>query len=129
VYVHFLISFTISCLIALTYSFFAMQFVVLRVLYPWLWTDARDMRATARAELAGVEIRLTWFQFLAALIPLGAAVMMVAEGPQEFKEGYRIFRLLVTALIALGMTGLGMAIAVSRRLHETLAALTGGERS
>ena len=31
---HFLISFTLSGLIAMTYSLFAIQFVVLRVLYP-----------------------------------------------------------------------------------------------
>jgi hypothetical protein len=65
---------------------------------------------------------------LAVLIPLAAAVLMVAVGPEEFREGYRPFRVLVTALIALGMTGLGVAMALSRRLHETLAALTGGER-
>jgi len=125
VYHHFLISFTISGVIALTYSFFAMQYVSLRVLYPQLWTDARDVRATARAELAGIDRRLAWFQILAVLIPLSAAVLMVGVGPEEFTEGYGTFRLLVTAMIALGMTGLGVAMVVSRRLHETLAALTG----
>ncbi len=67
---------------------------------------------------------------LAVLIPLLAAVLMVGVGPEEFtKAGYRTFRLLVTALIALGMAGLGVAMAVSRLLNDTLAALTGGERT
>ena len=128
VYRHFLISFTISGVIALTFSAFAVQFVALRVLYPWLWTDASDLRSTARSELAGQDRRLAWFQLLSVLIPLAAAVLMVGVGPEEFKEGYRPFRLLVTALIALGMAGLGVAMTVSRRLHEMLAALRGGER-
>jgi serine/threonine protein kinase len=128
VYHHFLISFTISGLIALTYSFFVIEFVVLRVLYPFFWTDTRDLRAVRRSELAGTDRQLAWFQMLAVLIPLAAAVLMVAVGPEEFRDGYRPFRVLVTALIALGMTGLGVAMAVSRRLHETLGALAGGER-
>jgi hypothetical protein len=37
---------------------------------------------------------------------------------------YRTFRLLVTALIALGMLGLGVAIAVTSRLRQTSAVLT-----
>ncbi len=126
VFRHFLISFTISGLIALTYSFFVAQYVTLRILYPTLWTDARDLRQTARAELAGLDGRLAWFQTLAVLIPLAAAVLMVGIGPEEFSSGYRTFRVLVTALIALGMAGLGVTMQVSRRLQETLTALTGG---
>ena len=129
VFRHFLISFTISGLIALTYSFFGAQYLALRVLYPVLWTDARDLRQTARAELAGLDSRLAWFQALAVLIPLAAAVLMVGIGPEEFSSGgYSTFRALVTALIALGMAGLGVTMQVSRRLQETLTALTGGER-
>ena len=98
-----------------------------QVLYPSLWGDTRQFRATVRNELAGIERRLAAFQLLAVLIPLSAAVLMVAVGPEDFREGYRPFRILVTTLIALGMTGLGVAMAVSRRLRETLAAMTGGE--
>lgn len=126
VYGQFLISFTISGLIALTYSFFAVQFLVLRILYPTLWTDVRTVHAVARQELQGTRERLSRFQFLAVLIPLLSAALMVGIGAEEFDSSeYRTFRLLVTALITLGMTGLGMAMVVSRRLNETLAALTG----
>jgi serine/threonine protein kinase len=124
VYVQFLISFTISGLIALTYSFFAIQYLVLRVLYPTLWTDARQIHAVAREELRGTRDRLGLFQFLAVLIPLAAAVLMVGIGGEGFDSAdYRTFRLLVTVLITLGMTGLGVAMLVSRRLTETLSAL------
>src|SRR5205085_9953182 len=97
------------------------------VLYPSHWSDTRDLRTAVSSELAGVDGWLPSFQMLAVLIPLAAAVLMVGVRPEEFREGYGPFRLLVTALIALGMTGLGVAMAVSRRLRETLAALTGGE--
>jgi hypothetical protein len=129
VFGHFLISFSVSGLIALTYSFLAMQFVVLRVLYPSVWIDARDLRATARTELRGLDLRLALCQFLAVLIPLAGALLMIGVGPESFQAAdYRTFRFLVTALIALGMVGLGVAIVVTRRLRQTLTVLTGGER-
>jgi hypothetical protein len=121
---HFLICCTISGLIALTYSYFAAQFVVLRFYYPILWLDAPDVKATARAELAGRDLQMTWFQTLAVLIPLAAAVLMIGVGPEEFADGYGTFRALVTALIALGMAGLGVTLAVNRRLQDILRVLT-----
>ena len=80
VYGHFLISFTISGLIALIYSYCAMQYLVLRVLYPALWTEARDSAATAWEELRGTRGRLVRFQLLAVLIPLVAATLMLGLG-------------------------------------------------
>ena len=44
-YWRFLFSFTVSGLIALTYSVIATEFVVVRVLYPGLWLDARGLRS------------------------------------------------------------------------------------
>jgi hypothetical protein len=127
VFDHFLVSFTVSGLIALTYSVFAVQFLVLRVLYPRLWFDAQGLRQTAHTELRGLGRRLGLLQFLAVLIPLAGAVLMVDVGPEAFTpSSYRTFRLLVTALIALGMFGLGVAMLVSGRLTQTLAAFTGG---
>jgi hypothetical protein len=121
VYRHFVISFTISGLIALTYSFFAVQYVVLRVLYPALWAGA----GAARQELQGMGVRLAWFQLLAGMIPLAGAVLMVGIGEEGLiPVADRSFRLLVTVLIALGMTGFGVALAVSRRLNDTVQAFT-----
>jgi serine/threonine protein kinase len=130
VYGHFLISFTVSGLIALTYSFLVIQFLVLRVLYPRLWIEAGDMQPTARAELRGIDRRLALFPFVAALIPLAGALLMICVGPDpSFRgEDYQTFRLLVTALIALGMTGLGVAIGVTSLLRRTVAVLMGAER-
>lgn len=129
VFVQFLISFTISGLIALTYSLLAMEYLVLRVLYPRLWIDAGDVRPAARLELRGLDRRLGLVQFLAVLIPLAGALLMIGEGPDSFERAdYQTYRLLVTALIGLGMLGLGVAIAVTGRLRQTLAVLTGSQR-
>jgi hypothetical protein len=125
VFGHFLLSFTLSGLIALTYSFLAIQFLVLRVMYPRFWIDPDDLRATARTELGHLDRRLALFQFLAVLIPLAGALLMIGVGPETFQTAsYQTFRLLVTALIALGMLGLGVAIAVTNRLRQTAAVLT-----
>ncbi len=124
VYGHFALSFTISGLIALTYSFLAVQFLVLRVLYPRLWVDARELRDRAATELSHVRARLRWAQLLAGLIPLTGAVLMVAVGPEQ-AASYGVFRILVTALIALGMLGFGLALATSSRIERCVAAFTG----
>jgi len=77
---HFLVSFTISGLIALTYSVFAVQFVVLRVLYPRLWLGTSSPRQVARGEVGWVEGRLRLLQFLAVLIPLAGAAAAAGRG-------------------------------------------------
>jgi eukaryotic-like serine/threonine-protein kinase len=129
VFGHFVLSFTLSGLIALTYSFLAMQFLVLRVLYPRFWIDAANLHETVRFELGTLDRRLGLFQFLAVLIPLAGAVLMIGVGPETFQEGeYRTFRLLVTILIALGMTGLGVALVAVSQLRRTSEVLTGRER-
>jgi len=128
VFGHFLVSFTVSGLIALTYSVYAALYVVLRVLYPQCWTDAAGLRRQARAELGPLARRLWVLQLLAGLIPLAGAILMVGVGPEDVTAGYRRFRLLVTTLIALGMVGFGVAMTLSGLLTQTLTALTGGSR-
>jgi hypothetical protein len=124
VFWRFLFSFTISGLIALTYSVIAVEFVVVRVLYPGLWLDARSLTSTARSDLAREEGRLAVLQFLAVLIPLMGASLILGVGPEEFTpSSYRTFRLLVTTLLAAGMIGLGLALLAGHELRHTVAAL------
>lgn len=123
-FLHFLISFSISGLIALTYAVFAAQYIAVRILYPQLWTDPQAFHATARKELQSQHRQLWIFQLLAGLIPLGGAVLMVGIGPNAV-ESYGTFRVLVTGLIALGMAGFGLAIGVSQYLNHVVASLTG----
>lgn len=123
---HFVFSFTISGLIALTYTVLAAEYVVLRVFYPMLWLDARQLRSTARRELDQEEGRLGLLQFLAVLIPLAGATLMIGVAPEAMPvEDYRTFRWLVTALLGLGMLGLGLTLWTTQQLRHTMAVLVG----
>ncbi|HEV3115875.1 MAG TPA: serine/threonine-protein kinase [Gemmataceae bacterium] len=120
VWIHFLTSFTISGLIALTYSYFATQIVVLRVLYPRFWVNPSGLREKSAEELG--QPRLWLFQLLAGVIPLAGAVLLVAVGPET--SGDRLFRVLAMALILLGMAGFGLAVLANNFLAQTIAVLT-----
>jgi hypothetical protein len=120
VYGHFLISFAISGLIAITYSVLAVEFVVVRVLYPGLWLDARQMHALAGRELGGRQAQLSALQFCAVLIPLAGATLLLW---MPATDSELTFRLLVTALLALGMAGLGLALVAGTELRQTVAVL------
>jgi hypothetical protein len=126
VYAHFLISFTLSGLIAMTYTYFGVQFVALRSLYPRFWADPQDLHRDIAAELRERSPRLALFQLLAGVIPLAGAILLVVVGPEL--TGYLAFRLLAASLILLGMVGFGIAIAANKFLAETLSVLTGADR-
>ena len=59
------ISFTVSGLIALTYSMLSVQWLSLCVIYPRLWCDRQGFRETAALELRAVPQRLRLLQVLA----------------------------------------------------------------
>jgi serine/threonine protein kinase len=122
VFWHFLFSFTISGLIAGTYSVLAIEFVIIRVLYPTLWLDARRLRQVAREELAKAEGLLAVLQFCAVLIPAAGVALMVGVGAELQTDG--MFRFLVTTLLILGMMGLGLALWTGNQLRQTVRALT-----
>jgi serine/threonine protein kinase len=122
VWVHFLISFTISGLIALTYSYFAIQVVVLRILYPRFWVSPSGLREKIAEELTAHRPKLWLFQLLAGVIPLTGAVLLVGVGPEV--SGDRAFRLLAMTLILLGMAGFGLAVLANNFLAQTIAVLT-----
>ena len=124
VFMHCLMAYTISGLIAVTYNMFAHQFLALRIQYPRLWVDGRRFAQLARLELAGMDRSLTFLQLLAVLLPLaGGAALLLGGNP----EHYGTFRLLVIALMGLGMSGFGLALVLSNQLSQTLTALTGGK--
>jgi len=123
VFLHFVFSFSISGLIALTYSGLAVQWVVLRVIYPRMWADGSGFRETARQELTDIDRRLRAWQFLAGLIPMAGASLVIGVQPEE--EFSVWLRILAIALIALGMAGLGLGLFVGSRIQQVLAALRG----
>jgi hypothetical protein len=119
-WMHFIASFTLSCLIALAYSLCGSQFVIQRALYPRMWDDVRHFTAVARKELAPMAARLVWIQRLAgsALI---AAILVLGTS----RDTLWVFRGLVIGLILLGMFGYQLATRVTRSLTDIVIALTG----
>ncbi len=122
---HFFLSFALSGLIASTYAYFVAQFVVLRVLYPQMWSDPSSARSVTQQELRGFAPRLRRYQSLAILIPLLGAAMLIGAGPDQLTL---TFRLLVTSLIVLGLAGFALTTVVCNRLTRVLTLLTGQER-
>jgi hypothetical protein len=119
--IHFFFSFLISGLIASTYAYLAVQFVVLRVLYLQMWSDPSAVRRQAQQELAGVAGRLRLAQFMAVLIPLLGAGLLIGAGPDQLSVS---FRLLLTGLMVLGIAGFAMATRVCTGLARVLTLLT-----
>jgi hypothetical protein len=124
VFGHFVIDFAISGLIALSYSYFAVETILLSVLYPRLLVGQPRPRETARHELRGVRLRVRVAQVAAGIIPLAGAALLVAVGPDEVTS-YGMFRVLVMLLIGVGMLGFCLSIRLSSALHRILAALGG----
>jgi serine/threonine protein kinase len=123
---HFMLSHLVSGLIALAYSLCATSFVVLRVLYPKLWSDTRELVSTAREELAPMRYLLTVAQSLAASVPLAAATILVVERQTDQPA----FVWLTTALITMGLVGFVTATTVVRRLEQIVQLFSkGGSRS
>lgn len=128
VFVHFGISFFLSWIVALTYSFLYVQFAVVGVIYPQLLLGDEDSQGTATRELAGVSGRLQLFQALAGLIPLLAATMLLgADSLVPMQNHFDAYRWLLIGLIASGIIGFLVALRASTVLGRIIFALTSGE--
>lgn len=112
VYFHFAVSFVLSSLVGLVYSFVGVQYVVLRGLYPDLHHPDTHDRAAAKAEVARATRLLDPFLVLATLIPLAGAVILLSFAGDHLPLG---FRLMTVGLIGLGMAGVsGLMRSVDR---------------
>jgi hypothetical protein len=128
-WVHLIISFTLSGLIAATYSMYLVQWMALCVIYPRLWYDRQGFRATAAAELRNVPRTLWLLQVMAGLIPSIAAIllmtlmMMLLRSSKD--EVDPLFGFLVIGLMVLGSAGFPLATYLTGLLSKALAALVG----
>jgi eukaryotic-like serine/threonine-protein kinase len=115
-FAHFLISFALSGLVGMVYSYYGIQFVILRAVYPHVGDPDTFDADRARDELARGTRWLEPFLVLATLIPLTGAILLIA-----FADGImsREFRWLVAGLIVLGMGGVTGLV----RARDRLAAL------
>lgn len=125
VFGHFFISFSLSCLIAMTYSFLMSHFFVLRVVYPTLWVGCRDIAPTAREELKRTPPRARLFHTMAGVVPLAGATAVILVGPSGTgPTEYHSYRLLLISLIVMGAVGLGFALRSAALISQTVYAFT-----
>jgi eukaryotic-like serine/threonine-protein kinase len=117
---HFLLSHLVSGMIALAYSLCGSLFIVLRVLYPAMWQNTRELSATARAELAPMALWLGLAQYLAGAVPLLTAAFLLIKGDTADSA----FRWLATGLIGLGLLGFYTATTVVRRLSQVVETMS-----
>jgi serine/threonine protein kinase len=117
---HFMVSFCLSGLVALAYSLCGVEFVVLRGLYPGLWRNAANFTEKARAELLPVHRQLNRIELLAVSIPLLAAIVFLMSGSDTNFN----FRVIVGALIVLGILGFHITSAITNHLSNVVVAIT-----
>ena len=123
VFGHFVADFSISGLVAATYSYFAVEAIALRVLYPKFLAGQSHPRRIAQQELTGGKRRLAFAQTLAGIIPLAGAVLLVMIGPVgDYRHSG--FRWLVCGLIAMGMLGFCFAVSLASSFRQMVAAFT-----
>jgi hypothetical protein len=120
-YIHFVVSFCLSGLVALSYSLCGVEFVVLRGLYPGLWQNANKFSEQARQELAPVYSQLNRIELFAVSIPLISALLFLLLTDDASNSA---FKNIVATLIVLGIMGFHFTSAVVNHLTRVLVALT-----
>jgi serine/threonine protein kinase/uncharacterized membrane protein len=123
-WLHFGVSFAIAGLIATTYSYAYVLYIVVCLGYRACWQTATRYRQRARDELSGMESRIFWVSILAGVLPLAAAVLLLAIGLPADMERMRSLRELLIALIVSGAIGIYVVQMASRRLIRVVRELT-----
>ncbi len=128
-YGHFAVNLLISGLIAIAYSALGTQYYALRMLYPCLWTNAKDVEQLTKKELSVLPARVRFLQLFSGMIPLAGALLMVAMaifdvGDRQHQTQYLI---LIGILIALGMAGLQVATSVCQRITRATNAFVANQ--
>ncbi len=121
IYFHFGISFFLSWLIAITYSFLNTQYFLIRQIYPKIWQIPLFLKAEGGKSLSIIESRLKLFPFLAGGAPLVGAILMVIVGadPQE-AEGSWAYQGLLISFLLMGIAGLFYGIVATRKMLAVL---------
>lgn len=119
-YAHFLVSFTLSGLVGVVFSYLGIQVVVLRSLYPALGNPDNFSAEQVSRELWPILVLFAPCLILSSALPLTGAVLLLVFSDDVLVDG-RItfgFRVLVVGLIGLGMLGVSLASRLTSRLNR-----------
>ena len=102
---HFVCNLGLSFLIALTFSYLGIIWMIVSVLYPRHWDYPEEFKEqTVRSELAEFTAALSRCRAAAGVVPLMGALLVVVVSPESSTQ-YLGFRLLLASLIILGIAG------------------------
>ncbi len=118
-YAHLIVSFTLSGLVGIVFSYLGVQYVVLRAFYPRLGNPDRFRLGVAREELRRASVLFAPFLVLASAVPLTGVVLLITLTDGTMTLG---FRLLTTGLIGLGVAGVSVAARVTTQLNLLVSA-------
>jgi hypothetical protein len=117
-YAHYLVSFTLAGLVGVVFCYLTTEYVVFRSLLPRLGNPDTFSPAAAWEEVRPLTAPFGPFLILACIVPLTGAVLLVVLSDGYMSLG---FRLLVAALIGLGVAGVGIAERLTRKLRSLAA--------
>jgi serine/threonine protein kinase len=123
IYLHFVISFVISWLIAMTYSYLGVQFVLTRTVYPEIM-DPLQSKGFGTVRWPTIENTSRLMLVLAVFIPMIGAVMVLFVGldhidPKEFF----LMKVLISSLITVGLAGFVISFFAFDRIKSCVAAM------
>ena len=118
IYYHFVISFTFSGLIALTYSFLGLACLSLGAFYSRMFPEPGEFPFKVNEELKSQAQWLSFFKILAGLIPLAAASIFISVSSMEGQQVQ--FKVLAVSLILLSGIGFQFADRVVSRLTNKI---------
>lgn len=117
-YIHFAVSFTLAGLIGVVFCYLATEYVVFRALLPQLCDPDHYTRGEIWTEFGPLTALYGPCLVLACAVPLAGAVLLVVFADEKMTLG---FRLLVAALIGLGVAGVSFAERIIRELRSLAA--------
>jgi hypothetical protein len=121
-YWHFAISFTLAGLIGIVFSYLCIEYVSFRALFPILGNPEGYSPERAWSELRPLTAPLGFMLLLACAVPLAGAVLLVVMADEAMTLG---LRLLIAALIGVGVAGVGVAERITRQVGELAAVWRG----
>lgn len=118
---HLAVAVSLSFLLATTYSFMAMEYVIVLYFLPQGWLSAARFVNAAHDELMSSQFRARYFQVAAGCVPLAASVLVLILGPEAFAiHEYAPFRILMSCLILLSMAGIPLSMKLSGAISKTV---------
>lgn len=126
VYAHFAVSFTLSGLIGVVFSFLGVNYVLFRALLPVLGHPDSDVPGRIAEEVRPLASLFGLFLLLACAVPMTGAVLLVVLAAGPMPIGFRLF---VASLIGFGVAGVGIAERLTRRLNRLASAWEASQES